>query len=94
VLWCCVGGCGKERGGIGVGEKRKRLGVGSRKYMFGLGLGLKFNPYFLKTLLGFYFLLVCLSLRMDDHALLMSMLMGSLDLTGRLVLRFAKHVLQ
>ena len=59
-----------------------------------VGLGLNFNPYFLKTLLGFCFLLVCLSLRMDDHALLMSMLMGSLDLTGRLVLRFAKHVLQ
>ncbi len=63
-------------------------------YIINVGLGLKFNPYFLKTLLGFYFLLVCLSLRMDDHALLMSMLMGSLDLTGRLVLRFAKHVLQ
>ena len=53
----------------------------------------KFDSYLLKMLLVFVVLLVKLSPRIA-HALLMLNLIGSLDLTGRLVLRFEKHVLQ
>jgi len=34
-VWCCVGGCGKERGGIGVGEngmkEEKTYGRGEKE---------------------------------------------------------------
>ena len=53
----------------------------------------KNDSYIWKTLFVFAVLLVNLSLRVA-HALLMLILMGSLDLTGRLVLCFEKHVLQ
>ena len=39
VVWCCVGGCGKERGYMRVGKGRgEKLGVERRKYMFGFGV--------------------------------------------------------
>jgi hypothetical protein len=43
-VWCGVGGCGKERGGIGVGVGEE---IDVRRSNC-LGLGLKFNPYFEK----------------------------------------------